>query len=60
MTNGQPDREQMKKLIDEAVDCWHAIADEHDFKHCNCFRDKFVRRLIDLGLFDGYKLDEYD
>lgn len=45
---------EVARIIDEAVACWHMVADDHDIKHCNCFRDTFAQRLIDLGLFEGY------
>jgi hypothetical protein len=52
-------QQQIAALIDEAVDTWHHIADTHDIKHCNCFRDEFAKRLIDKGIFVGYrKLEE--
>jgi len=51
-------RDEVKQIINEAVACWHDVADDHDIKHCNCFRDAFVRRLIDLKLFDGYQATE--
>ncbi len=48
--------EQLKiaRIIDEAVGCWHKVADDHDIKHCNCFLEEFARSLIDKGVFIGY------
>jgi hypothetical protein len=42
-------------IIDEAVASWHKVADDHDIVHCNCFREAFAQRLIDLNIFVGYK-----
>ena len=46
--------DELQTLIDEAVDCWHKVADDHDKKHCNCFREAFVRRLIEIGYKSAY------
>ena len=49
---------EIADLIDIAVACWHEVAEEHEIKHCNCFREAFARKLIDDGIFVGYdKLD---
>jgi len=40
--------EEMHRIIDEAVLAWHEVADKHEIKHCNCFREKFARKMIDL------------
>jgi len=54
-------QKQIASIIDEAVSCWHEIADTHEIKHCNCFRDLLAKRLIEQGLFIGYdKLDLRD
>ena len=47
-------QKEIANIIDLAVQCWHEVADEHEIKHCNCFREAFARRLIDLGVFVGY------
>ena len=41
------DEQTPTKFIGKAVECWHDVADEHDFPHCNCFRDMLTRRLRD-------------
>ena len=48
------DQVEMARIIDEAVSCWHEVADDHGIKHCHCFREMFAQRMIDLGLFIGY------
>lgn len=48
------DQEKIARIIDEAVGCWHDVADEHDILHCNCFRQALADRLIELGIFEGY------
>jgi hypothetical protein len=50
----QKTQHELAQIIDIAVDCWHEVADEHDIAHCNCFRESFARRLIELGIFIGY------
>ena len=34
------------EILDLAVDKWHEVADEHNIKHCNCFRVEFGEALI--------------
>ena len=41
-------------IIDLAVDCWHEVAESHDIKPCNCFRELFAGKMIDRGTFIGY------
>lgn len=48
------ERAELKKLIDEAVACSHEVADDHGIQHCNCFREKFVSRLIEMGYKSPY------
>jgi hypothetical protein len=45
---------EARLMISAAVDCWHKVADDHDGKHCNCFRDAFVRRMIEMGFDPEY------
>lgn len=54
--NAVDTEEQVKlaNLIDLAVVIWHEVAEEHNIRHCNCFREAFASRLIKDGTFVGY------
>jgi len=41
-------------FIDHAVEKWHEVAEEHDIKSCNCFREALAGSLVDEGIFAGY------
>lgn len=47
----------MMTILDEAVDCWHKVADDHNIKHCNCFKEMFARRLIELGYAESFAME---
>lgn len=51
-------QQDIAHIIDLAVTHWHGVADEHDFPHCNYFREAFAKAMIEEGFFIGY--DNYD
>ena len=43
-------------VIDLAVEKWHCVAQEHEIKPCNCFKEEFGRAIMKKYSFSGEEM----